>query len=829
MRRGLLTIALLFAAASIRADEPLVLDAHESRVVATSGATAAYTLDTNVAEAAVRGGAVTLIARGAGATQLVVVSGPNVRTVSVIVRTQRATHVAAQNAAERAGDGGSVASRYSSSRGEVQSEVRMTARRGGVAQSAQATILHGGAATGKAAIASASYTVTTPSMRVTALDEQVHVAPVVLEQQIVRGAHVETHGFQVHAGVTAPTFIDGFVLPMRRQFVAAASYAWKLSPSVTLEPTLISTRGQAIASLLAAYDRGDALQIRGELAHGKGTAAGLSVFANGATQKLALDATWQPRGFVTASPYDRRGLNASGAWSAMFGRRVTASARGAVDNALFAHTAQHARTGAAELRVRTTDSLSLFGGVNYGAFDGGVHSVTVPVGLNIERRRFGMTALARLGTQTLRGRSEGFRLSAHGAIGSISANAFLDTETNAPTLALIFSERPDLELLLQQLGLTASTPEEIARILRDHADLIDSGIIRSATVNIAPRRTQAGVDLAWLGTRQSLRLRFVQNRIESVATTNTFTTAALTWSRRLGDLTSIDLTAGLWLVNGHRTRVFEAGVRHSFDGLPSFGGGTIEGNVFADDDMTGHGAGLADITIQLDAATTTHTDAAGNFAFRGVKAKPHTVTAFLPTRDSYFTTPSRVDAGTGDRLAFGVARTPARVAGRVVSDAGTPVAGITVTLTRGAHFLTQVTDSEGVFTFTAAPGAWMLAVDAQSLPAGFAATEIAPRELQLLRSATVNPQMAVRAMRTISGQTVACASGVSIHVAPLGRRIEADRDGHFVVRDLPAGAVTLIAGAKPSNIELPAGPAVIRDVRLDARCDSPHFGQSSTR
>jgi hypothetical protein len=527
---------------------------------------------------------------------------------------------------------------------------------------------------------------------------------------------------------------------------------------------------------------------------------------------------------------------------------VTASARGAVDNALFAHSQQHTRTGAAELRLRATRSLSLFSGVSYGNFDGGIRSVTIPAGASFERPGLGATALVRLGTQTLNGRSEGFRLSAHGVIGSVSATAFVDTETNAPTLALIFRERPDLELLLQQLGLNASTPEEIARILRDHADLIDAGVITSATVNLAPRRTQAGLDLAWLGGRQSLRLRLLQNRIENVATTTTFSTAALTWSRRLGDLTAFDLTAGVWMTNGKRTNVLEAGLRHSFEGLPSFGGGTIRGRVFADDDMTGSGNGLKGVTVQLDATTSIQTDAGGNFAFHGVSAKPHTVTALLPERDSYFTSASRVDASAGDQIAIGIARTPAHLAGRVVSDAGAPVAGITVTLTRGQQLLTTVSDSDGTFLMTAAPGEWRLAIDRQSLPAGFEISEstevtetagAAQRDVQLSRSATVSPQLVIHAMRTISGRTtVACATRVSVRVDSSGaggtpaspaRSVVTAADGSFVIRNLPAGSVTLTAGGTASKLELPAGPATVKEVRVNARCDSPRFGQSSTR
>ena len=820
-----LAVALLLglAAVTVRADEPLILDVHESRVVVQSGATAAYTLEPGVAEATVRGGAVTLLARAFGVTQLVVVSGTSVRTINIVVRMQRAKQIAAQNAAANGTSGGSIGARYSSSSGEMQTSIET--RSGGAErqQRVQATIVHGGVAgnaRGRTAIASGSYSVTTPKTKVTLLDEAVHTAPLVVGQQIVRGVHVETHGIEIHAGVTAPAFYDGLVLPLRRQFMAAASYTWKLSPGITIEPAAVFTQRQGIISLLARYERGDALQASGEIAQGRGTAAAVSLFANSDRQKLALTAAYQPREFVSASPYDRRGLTSSAAWSATLTPRISATASGSMDHAILTNYEQRSRTASAEVRVKASERLSLFGGMNYGAFDAivpasaSVRSMTIPVGFTYDRRNFSATALARFGDQTLNGRARGYRLSAHGAAGHLSANAFVDTETNAPTLALIFRERPDIELLLQQLGLSAASPDDIARFLRDHADLIGAGVISSATVNLAPRRTLAGLDVSYLGARQSLRLRLLQNRIQSVSSSTTLTTAALTFTRRLGNGSAFDITGGMLLINRERTPYFDVAVRHSFDGLPSFGGGSIDGVVFADDDMTGHGDGMGGVTVQLDAMTTARTDDRGNFAFRNVDSKPHQVTVHLQSPDSYFTTPSRVEAAPGDHVRVGIAHTPARVAGRVRNDAGAPVQGVNLTLTRGQQVLSAVSDSDGAFEFITAPGQWVLAADAQSLPPGYAASGVAPQTLQLARGVGTNAAIAVRAMRTISGAVSACGRAVDIDVAPLGRRVTTDNTGHFVIRDLPAGNVTLNAGAAATRVALPEGPALVKDILL---------------
>lgn len=820
-----LAAALLLAvtAMTVRADEPLVLDVHESRVVVPSGATAAYTLEPGVAEATLRNGAVTLIARAYGITQLIVVSGASVQTINIVVRMQRAKEIAARNSA--GASGGSVGTRYMSSSGEVQTSIETKSVSAEREQRLQATIVHGGVAEnarGNTAIASASYSINTPKTRVTLLDEAVQTAPLVVGQQIVRGVHVESNGLSIHAGVTAPAFYDGLVLPLRRQFVAAVSYAWKLSPSLTIEPAAIVTQRQGIVSLLARYERGDALQASGEIAQGRGTAAAFSLFANSAKQKLALTAAWQPRRFVTASPYDHRGLTSSAAWSATINPRLSATASGSIDHAILTNYEQRSRTAAAEVRLKATEKLSVFGGVRYGGFDSivpaaaSVRSLTIPVGFTYDTRAFSATALARFGDQTLNGRARGYRLSARGSVGRVSANAFVDTETNAPTLALIFRERPDLELLLQQLGLSASSPEDIARILRDHADLIGAGVISSATVNLAPRRTLAGLDVSLLGERQSLRLRLLQNRIESVAAKTTLSTAALTYTRRLGNASAFDLTGGILLLNRERTPYVDVAVRHSFDGLPSFGSGSINGVVFADEEMTGKGDGLAGVTVQLDAMTTTQTDGGGKFAFRGINSKAHQVIVRLQSSDSYFTSASRVEASAGDHIRVGIAHTPARVAGRVRNDAGAPVQGVTLALSRGQTVLTAVSDDTGAFEFITVAGQWTLAADVQSLPPGYAASNVAPQQLSLTRGVSANPAISVRAMRTVSGIASTCGRAVMVNIAPLGRKVSTDADGRFVIRDLPSGELTLNAGKGTTRVTLPQGPALIKDVRLTA-------------
>ena len=89
----------------------------------------------------------------------------------------------------------------------------------------------------------------------------------------------------------------------------------------------------------------------------------------------------------------------------------------------------------------------------------------------------------------------------------------------------------------------------------------------------------------------------------------------------------------------------------------------------------------------------------------------------------------------------------------------------------------------------------------------------------------MNAAISVRAMRTISGAINACGHAVNIDIAPLGRRVTTDTDGHFVIRNLPPGTVTLNAGAGTTRVSLPDGPALVKDVHVNG-CAAPAHQQS---
>lgn len=143
----------------------------------------------------------------------------------------------------------------------------------------------------------------------------------------------------------------------------------------------------------------------------------------------------------------------------------------------------------------------------------------------------------------------GFRLSARGSAGAFYASAYADRQQNVPTIDVIFSERPDLALALDELGISATSAADIVRALRQHVELADLGFIEGITIDLAPMRTQFGLEVAWLGrseARHQVRARLVRSVVESVSRRTASTLGTLSYSRRLSSSADLFASYSYW-------------------------------------------------------------------------------------------------------------------------------------------------------------------------------------------------------------------------------------------------------------------------------------------
>ena len=782
------------------------------------GVTAAYTLDASVADASLRDGAVTLYGISAGETTLVLVTATTTQMLNVAV-------IPAASIAPAAGSivpprRAVAESRYSSGAAQVTNSLDVF-----TPNSALHVINVHYLQERYGSLSDAFPSISWQFKNVTLFDAPVDNSPLTLNNATLRGVHVERGGWQVHAGYTAAAFYDGVILPADRQTAAGVSYsrqiapAWRLMPSIYAFPSHDrndpSHRG-AVASLLVAYAPDDRLHLVSELGFSRGAGAAVQLSSVTDSSRLRADLRWQPRDFAIVGPNSIRGLYSDVAWDAHVGR-LTADTTFSWNDYLLPHFEQRSITSSVDLREQLSERFALLGGARYSAFEGRVPAtaqitnVVVPAGAAIDFAHAGATALVRFGRHSADGTTRGFRITGRASAGGFSATAYVDRQNDTPTLQLIFQQRPDLALALERLGFEATSPDDIARLLRDNAPLFTTGIIEGASVNLTPHRDQAGLELTWTDSsaaRQRLRLRIFENRLESVASTTTSRLAMLSYARRIAAATDIEATVARFSVPARNA--VEIAMRHSFDDVPRLGGGEISGRVTLDETQNG----VAGVDVQLDASRVAQTDARGRYAFSHVGGGTHQVIARLPRPDAYFTGASRVDATAGEVVDFGLALAAARIAGRVVSDAGLGVGGVRVAIVAAGRRFTATTDSDGNFAVMGAKGTWSAEVDADSLPDGYTAGE----KLQL------------NAIRTITGQVL---GGVAeVEVRPLGRRITTDAEGHFAFRALPAGEITLVAraGARAATrtITLPPQPATVTDVELVLRPQSEQVSGGQT-
>lgn len=805
------------AALSARDAHPVTMAAGELQTLEIAGATAAWAIDVSIVDVAVQAGRVTLLARAAGTTKVIVISGTGQRTLDIAV-TPRSGSRSAQPATTR-GTAGTAEVRYSSASREVQTGVTVLRETKNKKTELEVRTVHQVAPTpgdrASTSVPSVSYRIFTRGHELTLFDREVDHSPLTLRNTPIRGVHYLDDHWRLHAGYTAYATYRSFLVPVERQLVAGGGYAFRTGLHSTLTPSFFAYPGEGtVTSLLYGYDEADRLAVRAEVGYSEGLGAALQVAYAGRADQVHADIRYRPDGFAVPLAGSPRGFFSDTSWIHTYGRGSSAS--------LVFSASDIARTrvmaASADVDHRLNDVLSLTGGASWGTF-GESRSLTVPAGVRLDLGRSSVSALYRYATSSTNDGGHGFRLAARTSLGRLYASAYADRQQNAPTLDVIFSERPDLALALDELGITATSPSDIARALREQAALAELGFIEGVTIDLAPLRTQLGVELAWLSageSRQQFRARLLRNVVEGVSRRTESTIATLAYSRRLTASADVFASWSYWRTErrGQEAVVqpfVELGVRQRFDGLPSFldGTGSISGIVFADDDLDGasDGSGVRAV-VELDGARTESTQADGSFRFTGVPRGSHRVVARVPERpEAYFTTPSRVETETGETVSFGVASTPARLLGSLRSDAGKGIAGVRVLLARGTQQVVATTGTEGNFSTAAAPGEWQVSILTDSVPAGFSLAGTEARSVTLSRAQPLSLAYVLRAHRGISGS--GAAPNAVIEVRPLGKSVTADADGHFSIRSLPAGEVTLVSGGVQRPVLLPAEPAAL--------------------
>lgn len=855
MKRALALVALLFlagvaaAAEENRAEERAenyTVRVGEETTIDVDGATAAYAIDPLLVDVATAGaGHIVLTGRSTGSTQLVAVTASGTKAFLVRVGPPRTIAAAPRSAANGGQPLARYDARYSSDARQLQNTFDVFTRDGDRRTNIHLVNVHYFRERfdrDANAFPSAWYRVTTPERQVTFLDDFVDVSPLTLRNTQVRGFHLEQRNLELHAGYAAATMYEDVFLPSDRRWTAGAGYRIVRGNTTWIptlygffsEPENTSARRGAVASLIAEHRIGDAFFARGEIGVARSAGASAELRYETNNDRAHLRSYFKPENFPTVGLTDLPGLHAEGDWTHHASERLTIDSFGGFDRFSFSRVRNTTATANVDLRYALTPRWTVDGG---GAFalvrtpDADFRTISLPLGLAFDTPRFGAAASYRLiDNSAASRRGDALRLTFRAGTPSLQANLWGERQRQAPTLSLIFNSTPGLELALLRLGISVRSPEDLARVLRDDAVLVNLGYIDGLRVNLALRRLQGGFDLSWnpdWSSRTQLRLHSIYSRDEGVSVDRDGLLASLSLSRRLTNDTDLYAAYTWW-----RTRALpfddtgssvELGVRTQFDHLPAFvqRRAAINGIVYLDPEIGGAPSAvttpLAGIAITLDGSKTTQTDERGAYSFRDLQPGTHRVAARLPAeKPAFFTTPSKVETDAPSTVNFGLVWSPARVSGRVVSDANAGIAGVVIDV-RGKNGvqLHATTDSEGGFAVPTPAGEYTIALSADSLPAGYTA---GPSTEQTLRLEADQPREAnfhVAALRSISGTG---APSAEVELQPLGRKTTADAKGNYAFRSLPAGTFTLVAkserGTATRTVTLPAEPVTLRAVDL---------------
>ncbi|HEV7914436.1 MAG TPA: carboxypeptidase-like regulatory domain-containing protein [Albitalea sp.] len=838
----LLACAILPAAAHAA---EVSLAVRETATLAASGASAAFAVDATTVEATIVGGQLVLVGRHAGRTPVTIITPERVETITVNVRSAAPLVLAPENAASRRA--GTWETSYDSATGRVASGLAVTGERGDRTvrlrvQAFRESAREGGG--GMTAVPHASLEIESPGSSVVLLDQRIAGSPLTLDGVVLRGLHMRQGGLQVHAGISSVSLSED-MLP--RNGDRALGVAWRSEHGgLALVPAAVwlPDSGTSVPGALSlGIERGgerDALRIRADLGWSDKPAASADVAWRQPQRNVWLSASARPAGFAGLRVSRLAGRMLDAGWSERPGERLTLGL-GMTGSRLEAEGHRpEATSWRADVRHQTTDRWSLTVAMSGGTYRDGtaapLRRSTAALGTAYDLRPFGIAGQYRIQQVSASDRpGHGGQLTMRATPGPWKASLFLDAQQEAPTLDVVLRDRPDLARALDALGIAASTPEDLVRLWRDNAALFAQQGVSVGGLRLDSWRMRGGLELSWRksasrGLELGLRLALDDARSVAARSRSELGTLQASW-RFANDLElSVAYTQSRTQRDGVRAdtgRSIQVALRTPLATLGLTGGGRISGQVVRDEPLSGDSPGRAQrpasgVEVLLDGQRRTRTQHDGTFSFDAPGPGSHRVEALLPPEPgSYFTAPSTVNVQAGGEARFSIALSAARLQGFVRSDAGLPLAGVTVRLDAAAP-ATATTDSSGAYRFASAPGEAVVSVVAETIPPGHELADLTAQHRTLETNAPSVADFSVRAQRTMSGLVRGQGDAmVTVTVLELKRSVTADAaTGRFVLRGLPAGALTLQVDSRLGRtcriVTVPKEPGALGGLELSA-------------
>jgi carboxypeptidase family protein len=866
---------LLLAVCAVAAwgEAPLTVGYQKNMLVPVSGATAAYSLDSSIAEAFAANGVVEITGRSPGTTNIVVVTQSGVQTLAVNVpQPPPVLPPGFEPPRAQAGESGSYEFRYNSDPGEITNAVDLKRVQGETFtrfQMVNANLFSAGSSASTVGFPFLAYEIGRPQRDYTFLDQMVGNTPLTLDGYLVRGMHVREGDWQFHGGFTSIATFQNLFLSTDREYVGGVSRAFKLDPSSAVlanfyyfqnpDSQQLFARNGAVGTVAYRYVLKDRARLLTEWGFGRGIAFAARGTYDDEENHINGNLRVTSQNFASLAVNSQRGTFADLNATHKFAPRLYASLDLSQSKFALPQLQQNTLTSNALANFKLNNNFSLTGGSAYSVFlsrqplSSRIALLNVPVGIDFSSRHFGSGFQYQRAINFQGSSGNDYMANVRASAGQLHATAYFRHDVQTPTLDAIIAQVPGLQDALLRAGITAGTPDQLADFLRNAALLEALGFTNLLTVNLAPARNDEGATLAWISrdnSRRQLDLSFFNSNTDLVQGKLALTTATLSYGQRLSPNDNLVGSAAMvrTISNGvtNTHPLFSLSLQHRFHSVPGLllpgRHGVIEGHVFRDDESTAtyssDRAPLAGIEIRLDDGHVTRTDARGFYSFHHVPYGAHKVEARLASFSDepfFYTTDSPATTDINHTVDFGINFAKGQIFGFVLNDAGTGIAGVTIelrsegprseTLTRRA-----VTMANGKFAFPGFPaGDYTVSSLADSYPAGYSLQALAPQQLTVAPGRPASLQFSVKALRSISGKVLAYdqttlttvpLAGVVVRLKELGLATRTGENGAYIFRTLPVGTYTVSVEHQGKEIarsvQVPAEPAAITNIDLNA-------------